>query len=49
MESFSKIMRLRELLGHKSSKTTKIYNHVSRKNLLSIKNPLDSILKGRGT
>jgi len=38
-----------ELLGHKSSKTTGIYNHVSTRNLSAIKSPLDSFLKGSKT
>jgi len=36
-------------LGHKSSKTTEIYTHVSTKDLRAIKNPLDSLLKGSET
>ncbi|OYD14748.1 recombinase XerC [candidate division WOR-3 bacterium JGI_Cruoil_03_51_56] len=32
---------IQELLGHKSSKTTEIYTHVTRKSLLKIKSPLD--------
>jgi site-specific recombinase XerD len=32
---------IQELLGHKSSRTTEIYTHVSMKNLKNIKNPLD--------
>jgi len=31
-------------LGHKSSKTTEIYTHVSNRELGKIKNPLDMIL-----
>lgn len=34
---------IQELLGHKSSKTTEIYTHVSSKNLSKITNPLDLI------
>jgi len=36
---------MQEILGHKSSKTTEIYTHVSEANIASIKNPLDSIFK----
>jgi integrase/recombinase XerD len=34
---------IQELLGHKSSKTTEIYTHVSNSSIRSIKSPLDSI------
>ncbi len=33
---------IQELLGHKSSKTTEIYTHVSMRNLRNIKNPIDA-------
>lgn len=34
---------IQELLGHKSSRTTEIYTHVSMRNLRNIKNPIDDI------
>jgi len=37
---------IKEILGHKSSKTTKIYTHVSNKDLRKIRSPLDSLSKG---
>ena len=39
---------IQELLGHVSSKTTEIYTHVSNKDLMRIKNPLDQILQKEG-
>ncbi len=32
---------IQEFLGHKSSRTTEIYTHVSMKNLQNVKNPID--------
>ncbi len=43
LESGIDIRYIQELLGHKSSKTTEIYTHVSLCHLKSIKNPLDNI------
>ena len=39
------IRYIQELLGHNSPKTTMIYTHVSRKDLMSIRSPLDDALK----
>jgi integrase/recombinase XerD len=41
LESGTDMRYIQELLGHKSSKTTEIYTHVSMKNLQNIKNPTD--------
>jgi site-specific recombinase XerD len=48
LESWIHLRYIQELLGHKSSKTTEIYTHVSTKDLSAIKNALDSLLTGVG-
>ncbi len=44
MESGVGLRHIQELLGHSSPKTTMIYTHVARKDLLAIKSPLDEAL-----
>ena len=45
LENGVDIRYIQELLGHSSPKTTMIYTHVSRKDLMSIHSPLDEALK----
>lgn len=42
-ESGLDIRYIQELLGHKSTKTTEIYTHVSRRNLISVRSPIEDI------
>jgi integrase/recombinase XerD len=37
------IRYIQELLGHKSTRTTEIYTHVSRRNLIQVKSPIDDL------
>ena len=43
LESGTDLRYIQELLGHKSSKTTEIYTHVSEKSLQKIKSPFDEL------
>lgn len=43
LESGVDLRYIQELLGHKSSKTTEIYTHVSQKSLQQIRSPFDSL------
>ena len=43
LENGTDLRYIQELLGHKSSKTTEIYTHVSMKSLKNIRNPLDDL------
>ena len=47
LESGVDLRYIQEILGHKSSKTTEIYTHVSRGNLSLIKSPLDRMFKNK--
>lgn len=43
LENGTDLRYIQELLGHKSSKTTEIYTHVSQKSLQKIKSPFDDL------
>ncbi len=43
LESGTDLRYIQEILGHKSSKTTEIYTHVSTKSLQNVKSPFDDL------
>lgn len=43
LENGTDVRYIQELLGHKSSKTTEIYTHVSTKSIQNIKSPFDEL------
>lgn len=43
LENGTDLRYIQEILGHKSSKTTEIYTHVSTKNIQNIKSPFDDL------
>ena len=45
LESGIDLRYIQEILGHKSSKTTEIYTHVSKTGIARIRSPLDTILR----
>jgi len=45
LEAGTDLRHIQLLLGHKSSKTTEIYTHVSKKDIASIRSPLDDIME----
>ncbi|WP_093396555.1 tyrosine-type recombinase/integrase [Thermodesulforhabdus norvegica] len=47
LESGVDLRYIQEILGHKSSKTTEIYTHVSKASIASIKSPIDTFFKER--
>jgi len=45
LESGTDLRYIQELLGHKSSKTTEIYTHVTTKRIQKIRSPFDDLEK----
>ncbi len=42
-ESGLDIRYIQELLGHRSTRTTEIYTHVSRRNLVAVRSPIEDL------
>lgn len=42
-ESGLDIRYIQELLGHKSTRTTEIYTHVSQRNLVAVRSPIEDL------
>jgi len=42
-ESGLDIKYIQELLGHKSTRTTEIYAHISRRNLIAVRSPIEDL------
>ena len=49
LEQGTDIRFIQELLGHSSVRTTEIYTHVSRKQIATLRSPIDQILQPRKT
>jgi len=43
LEAGTDLRYIQEILGHKSSRTTEIYTHVSTKSLQNVKSPFDDL------